>query len=200
MVRLKATSFVDNISNPEPAALMNELGVLATAADTTGASRWYIAAQVPVDPYVQFLIERDDVLATVVSLSMGVRCSGLLVALQMGNWQYRLVLPLLGPTVEAYLKGMDREAPSITVELFAQELASHGRRFTVPLQDGQLGDALQSLIPSLPTNVGDIRRDLGQMCMSAAVPKLLPPAGGWKLASAITLSRVWPPEMLTQAG
>ncbi len=195
MVRLKATSFVDNIGNPEPAALVNDLGAVATAAEAVGASGWYIAAHVPLDPYVQFLIDRDDVLTTVLSLSMGARCSGLLVALQMGAWQYRLVLPLLGPTVEAYLKGLDREAPIISVELFAQELASHGRRFAVPMSDTQLASALESLLPTLPVDVGGIRRDLAQMCMSAAVPRMLTPANGWRLQSRVTMARVWPPEL-----
>lgn len=196
MVRLKAASFVDNISNPEPAALMNELGVLATAGDTTGASRWYIAAQVPVDPYVQFLIDRDDVSTTVLSLRMANRSSGLLLALQLGNWQYRLVLPLLGPTVEVFLQSLDRKTPTVNVELFAQELESHSRRFAVPMSEGQLDESLQSLLSTSTTDVGSVRRDLGQMCMSAAVPKLLPPAGGWKLATTITMGRVMPPELL----
>lgn len=196
MVRFKATSFVDNIGNPEPAALVNDLGVLATAAEAVGASGWYIAAQVPLDPYVQFLIDGDDVLTTVLSLSMGARCSGLLVALQMGDWQYRLVLPLLGPTIEAYLHGMDRKAPTIIIELFAQEIASHSRRFAVPVQDGQHAEAIQSLSQTFPKDVGDLRRDIGQMCLSAAVPELIPPSRGWTFASTTTLARVWPPELL----
>lgn len=204
MVRLKATSFVDNIGNPEPAALATELGDFATVADAASASRWYIAAQVPLDPYVQFLIDRDEVSTTVLSLSMATRCGGLLLALQMGDWQYRLVLPLVGPTVDAFLKGLDRDAPTITVELFARELRSHGRRFAVPLSDSQRADALKALLATVPTDVAKLRRDLGQMCMSAAAPRLLPPAGGWRLASTMTLSRVMPPELLlrevSQAG
>lgn len=198
MVKLTAVSPVEKFSNPEAAVLVDESGHLATADRSAGAARWYIAAEAPAEAFVQFLVGNDAAAAAVVPLEMKGRGSGLLFGLQLGAWQYRVVLPLLGPTVQAYLQGMQEQGGHVTVELFAPDLARQARRFEIPMAAEQVDAALRGLRLFGNAEHGDVRREIATLCMSAAQSRHLPPAGGWSQNSSMTLARVYPPELLPE--
>lgn len=198
MQRITYVQPADVLGDPEPALLVDGAGAPARATAPLAAdpSTWAISTSVPSEPFVVHLLNADMPHATALVAPGGSGLAALVIALQLGGWQHRVVLPLLGPTVAAYLAALKAAGRPVGLELCASAVAQV-RRFDVCVADETLAQALALNCPMATS--GDTmphRRAMGMHCLTmrglTAVPAH-PMAGR---VQTVTLGRVWPVELL----
>jgi len=197
MQRIRYVQPADVLGDPEPALLVDSAGVPAVVATPLAAdpSTWAISTLVPSEPFVVHLLNADMPQATAVVAPGCSELAALVIVLQLGGWQHRIVLPLLGPTVAAYLKALKATGRPVGLELSASGVAQV-RRFDVSVAEETLEHALALNCPMATS--GDTmahRRAMGMHCLTMRGPNVVPahPIAG--RVQTVTVGRVWPPEL-----
>jgi len=191
--KLIAVSPMDSVGNPEPAVLMDQGGAPVSNATSEPPERWSISSLAPADPFVQFLLSPPDCQAGVLPLATP-GGGGLLIALSLGKWQHRVLLPLLGASVAGYLSALKRTGLPIGVVLSASGL-SEARRFEVSVPQDTLDEGLRMVVHDIDLDHSRHRREMAEMCLLSRVPRTVPRSMFSGSPNVVTLSRVWPPEL-----
>lgn len=197
MQRITYVQPADALGDPEPAILVDSAGAPAKATMPLAAdpSTWAISTFVPSEPFVVHLLNADMPHATAVVAPGGSGLAALVIVLQLGGWQHRVILPLLGPTVAAYLDALKATGMPLGLELCASGV-SQVRRFDVSVAGETLGRAL-ALNCSMATS-GDTmahRRAMGMHCLTMRSPTAVPAHVITGRVQTVTVGRVWPPEL-----
>ena len=198
MQRIRYVQPADVLGNPEPALLVDSAGVPAVVATPLAAdpSTWAISTLVPSEPFVVHLLNADMPQATAVVAPGCSELAALVIVLQLGGWQHRIVLPLLGPTVAAYLKALKATGRPVGLELSASGVAQV-RRFDVSVAEETLEHALALNCPMATS--GDTmphRRAMGMHCLTMRGPTAVPAHPMAGRVQTVTVGRVWPAELL----
>ena len=197
MSRITYVQPSDVVGDPQPALIVNAKGEPASAngALTTQPASWAISCLVPGGPFVGHLLNADEPRAGAAVMSEDKGIAALVVVLQLGRWQHRVVVPLLGTTVSTYLAALKTTGMPVGLELSAQDL-SQAKRFDVLLSEERLSEALDAhrYVVEDCSNMS-YRRALGRHCVVMANPSAIPGHPAEKWVQTVSVGRVWPPEL-----
>jgi hypothetical protein len=193
MKKLRALSMVDYIGNPEAAVLVDSSGFPVDETTDEPAEHWNILAFTPPEPFMRFLLEGEACLGTSDAIGMPQGgTGGLVFVLQLGQWQHRVLLPLLGPFVERYLKARPEAAPVFRVQLTATGIPE-ARSFNLEVQADAYAFARRVVRPQFDADHGMHRREMAELCLTASSGRVVPRNADGQRPALVTLARVWPP-------
>lgn len=146
-------------------------------------------------PFVDHLLNTDEPRAGATVMSEDREIAALVVVLQLGRWQHRVIVPLLGTTVSTYLAALKTTGMPVGLELSAQDLPQ-AKRFDVQLSEERLSEALDAHRYVVEDcSIMSYRRALGRHCIVMANPSAIPGHPAEKWVQTVSVGRVWPPEL-----
>ena len=194
MSRIMYVQPSDVVGDPQPALIVNAKGEPASANGAQPAS-WVISCLVPGGPFVDHLLNTDEPRAGATVMSEDREIAALVVVLQLGRWQHRVIVPLLGTTVSTYLAALKTTGMPVGLELSAQDLPQ-AKRCDVQLSEERLSEALDAHRYVVEDcSIMSYRRALGRHCIVMANPSAIPGHPAEKWVQTVSVGRVWPPEL-----
>lgn len=185
------------MGDPDPAFLVGTNGYPAKFSDAAYAEphTWAVSSLVPAGQFVDYLLNYEPPDAGVMVASSHIGAAALVLWLQLDRWQHRIVIPLIGRTIHAYLSALKARGQPARVELSAKGL-TQAQGFDVQIGDALLAKALAVHVQEAgPEKDTAHRRAMGMHCLGMRSPRAVPPHPSAKDIRAITVGRVWPPEL-----
>lgn len=187
----------DAMGDPDPALLVDMQGnpVTGIGGCHSTPESWAISSLVPGSTFVDYLVNSVPPTAGALVVHGDAGVPALVIVLQLGGWQHRVIIPLLGPVIAAYLKAVEASDEHVALELSASGLTQM-QRFDVHVPAGMLTKARGLLVAELePNDIGAYRREMGMRCLMMRKPDAVPVHPAAPPVAVVTVGRVWPPEL-----
>lgn len=103
------------LGKPAPAILVDEDGHQVLSASQPNSTNWYFATEIDSHRFFVLTLFKEAVTVGLAIVPSADAVPVLVVAHQVGNWEHRLLVPLVGNTVRHYLESLLRAEVGIKV-------------------------------------------------------------------------------------
>lgn len=187
----------DAAGDPDPALLVDMQGnpVTGIGGSHSTPESWAISSLVPGSTFVDYLVNSVPPIAGAMVVHGDAGVPALVIVLQLGGWQHRVIVPLLGQVIAAYLEAVAAADEHVALELSASGLTQM-QRFDVHVPAGMLTKARAVLVAEPQRHdISAYRREMGMRCMMMRKPDAVPVHPAAQPLAVLTVGRVWPPEL-----
>lgn len=106
MSKLSIVSLRKPLGKPAPAVLVDEGGQQVLSASHPGPTNWYFATEIDSRSFFMLALFEEAVTVGLAVVPSTAGVPVLIVAHQNGDWEHRLLVPLVGNTVRRFLESL----------------------------------------------------------------------------------------------